>query len=115
MTRKTKSKAAPKAPAKRKTAPPAAKANGVSKVVEAFGARPGTNRARLLDRLAKNLGKPVAVADLSKAVYGKEDQVGALAMVLKGAFWMIATRKTGHKLTKGGERGAVTYTLTATK
>ena len=113
MIRKTKSKAAPKA--KGKFAPPAAKAEPGSKVVLAFGARPGTHRAALLDRLAKNLGKPVAVADLSKAVYGREDRTGALAMVIKGAFRMIEKRKTGHKLTKSGERGAITYTLADSK
>lgn len=113
---KAKSKqTAPKAKAKGKTAPPGAKANGVSPVVLAFGARPGTNRAKLLDRLAKEIGKPVAVADLSKAVYGREDRTGALAMVIKGAFRMIEKRKTGHKLVKSGERGAVTFTLTASR
>jgi DNA-binding response OmpR family regulator len=56
---------------------PAKPATGKSslqeKIVAAFHARPATNRAKLLARLARDLGKPVAVAELMKAVYGADD------------------------------------------
>lgn len=105
-------KPAPKAPAARKATAGGGK---LSPVCEAFGARPGTNRAKLLDRLAASMGKPVAVTDLAKAVYGDADRTDALGMVLKGALWMIETRKPGYRLVKSGGRGAIAFALEKTR
>ncbi len=83
-------------------------------ILAAFGEREGTNRAKLLARLARDIGRPVAVGDLMTAVYGKDDgERGKLAMVTKGALVMIEKRKPAHQTTKSGERGDGAFTLSA--
>lgn len=57
----------------------------------------------------------VAVADLSNSDHGREDETGALAIVLGGAFRMIENRKPGYRLIEGGERGSAPLTLSATR
>ena len=102
---------------KSKPAKPATgKATASDKIVVAFHAREGTNRAKLLARLARDLGKPVAVAELMKAVYGvDDDERGKLVRVLAGVTWMIGKYKPGYKLTKDGEGSAATFTLSASR
>ena len=95
----------------------AAKAGGgVAGVLAAFRARDGTNRAKLCSlRLTRDIGRLVPVAALSEAVYGKPDQSGPLAMVMKGAFVMIEKRKPGYKIVKSGERGDIASTLSSVR
>ena len=95
---------------------PTKAAGGVAGILAAFGAREGTNRAKLLARLARDIGRPVAVADLMTAVYGKDDgDHGKLGMVMKGAFVMVEKRKPGYRITKSGERGEIAFTLSAVR
>ncbi len=51
-------------------------AGGIEGILSAFGARAGTNRAKLLARLARGIGRPVR----SETVYGKADAPSELAM-----------------------------------
>ena len=114
MTTKTKRRP----PTAAKAKPTAAKkpAGGVEGILAAFGARDGTFRAKLLSRLARDIGRPVAVPDLMTAVYGKDDgERGKLGMVMKGAFVMIEKRKPGYRITKTGERGETAFTLSAVR
>lgn len=112
---KAKSKRKPAAPARKPTAK-AAKPKGGDKVLVAFEAREGSNQAKVLTRLAATLGKPVAVGEVTKAVYGKDDgNRGALAMVVRGIEAKVKSGKTGYRLVKSGERGAATLMLSATR
>ena len=80
----------------------------VEGILAAFGAREGTFRAKLLSRLARDIGRPVVVSDLMTAVYGKDDgERGKLGMVMKGAFLMIEKRKPGYRIDKTGARGEI--------
>ena len=102
--------------AKRKATAPRKATGGVEGILAAFGAREGIFRAKLLARLARDIGRPVAVPDLMTAVYGKDDgEHGKLGMVMKGAFVMIEKRKPGYRITKTGERGETAFTLTAVR
>lgn len=93
---------------KAKKAKTAKKANGASEnlsanpVAAAFGARKGTNREKLLIKLADNKGKRVKRNDLLKAVYGSmnEENLGSLAMVLKGAQGTIVKNKLKFDIKK---------------
>ena len=88
--------------------------SGADKIAAAFGVREGTNRAKLLARLGRNLGKPVAVPELMKAVYGADDdEPGKLMRVVAGAFVMIEKHKPGYRLAKAGEGRTATFTLAA--
>ncbi len=72
--------------------------------------------AALLARLARDIGRPVAVPDLMTAVCGKDDgEYGKLSMVMKGAFVMIEKRKPGYRITKTGDLGETAFTLTAVR
>ena len=47
---------------------------------------------------------------------GKDDgEHGKLGMVMKGAFVMIERHKPGYKITRTGERGETTFTLSAVR
>lgn len=99
--------------AKAKDAGPLPK--GPAGVVAQFGARAGTNREKLLTKLAENIGKMVSFSDLITATYGrtnKEDNKGATAMVLKGVDIMIKAGKLPFELRKEkGENGHISYGL----
>ena len=100
-----------------KTTAPKKPAGGVEGILAAFGARPETNRAKLLARLARDIGRPVPVTALSEAVYGKASAPRApLAMVLRGALMTARTKKPGYQITQSGGRGdAAAFTLSAVR
>jgi hypothetical protein len=93
---------------KRKTTKPAAKT--IDAILAAFHARAGTNRAKLIAALARNLGKPVSIADLIKATYGNGPHTG-MSNAIAGVEIMIATHKLGYRLTKSGEGSEASLTL----
>ena len=107
---KTKTATAKATPAKKPT-------GGVEGILAAFGAREGTNRAKLLTRLARDIGRPVPLAALSEAVYGKASAPRApLAMVMRGALMTARTKKPGYQITQIGGRGdAAAFTLSAVR
>lgn len=74
---------------------------------DAFGLREGSNRAKLVDCLLEAKGKPVAISSILKAVYGspKEENRGALNMVLKGMGDMIAKNKIKAEIIKTKDNG----------
>jgi hypothetical protein len=87
-----------------------------AKIVAAFHAREGTNRAKLLARLASDLGRPVPVSALLTAVYGKATAPRApLYMVMKGALAMVEKNKPGYHIVKAGEGDEATYTLSVAR
>lgn len=67
-----------------------------------FGARNGTNREKLILALHANYRKMVPVNKLAEAVYGAADKhnEGALMMVMKGVYAMIATNKLPYEVRK---------------
>ena len=67
---------------------------GVEGTLAALGARLGTNQAKLLARLARDIGRPVPVAALSEAVYGQADAPRApLAMVMGDVCGWLAIQR----------------------
>jgi hypothetical protein len=93
-----------------------ASAPKADKVIEAFGAREGTNRAKLLARLARDIGRSVPVTALAKAVYGTSDAPRApLMMVMKGALATVADKKPGYKIIKSGKGRETAFRLSAAR
>lgn len=84
-------------------------------VRDLFGLREGSNREKLVDCLLAAKGKPVAISDLLKAVYGstKEEGKGPLNMVLKGMGDMIAKNKIKMDIVKAKDDKGVTIALKA--
>ncbi len=115
MTSKTKSR--PATAAKAKTTAAKKPTGGIEGILAAFSAREGTNRAKLLARLARDIGRPVPLADLAAAVYGKPNAPRApLAMVMRGALMTARTKKPGYKIEQSGGRGdAAAFTLSAVR
>jgi hypothetical protein len=104
LIKSSKRKPAPaaKAPPKK----PAATSDKIAAILAAFSVLEGTNRAKVLSYLARDLGRP-AVAALMKAAYGEDDgERGKLGMVMKGLFVAIEKRKPSYRIEAGGERGA---------
>ncbi|MEB5212771.1 hypothetical protein RXR86_28700, partial [Pseudomonas aeruginosa] len=56
--------------------------------LEAYGVHPDSNRAAVLNKLAKKLGQQVKIDELAIAVYGTNERrnLSSLSMVLKGLF-----------------------------
>lgn len=56
--------------------------------LEAYGVHPESNRAAVLNKLAKKLGQQVKIDELAIAVYGTNERrnLSSLSMVLKGLF-----------------------------
>lgn len=82
-----------------------AAANGVdnrSKFAQAFEARQGTNRQKLIDALASNFRKPVTVNSLLKSVYGSQnvENKTALAMSMRGALATIKSKRLPYRIEK---------------
>lgn len=107
---KGKAKKAPKAPVAAESQPVATGVAG--EVLSAFKARSGTNRAKLLARMADDLGKPVTFSDLAVAVYGdNEKRAGMLSMVMKGAQYSIGKDDLPFTITKEKAEGVISYRL----
>lgn len=111
---------ASKVAAKAKTQSPAGSgpASGAKKggIREQFGLREGTNREKLVDALLAAKGKAQTVSQLLKATYGnaKEENKGALMMVMKGVQIMIDKNKIKLSLIKGKtEDKEMTFALKA--
>lgn len=79
--------------------------SGPSKVLEAFGARKGTNRELLLLALASHFGQQVKVSALLQKVYGStnDKNKGALKMVMKGAYDMIKKGRLSYEIKREKE------------
>src|SRR5262245_28984253 len=81
-----------------------------------FETRPNTNKDKLLDILGKkNLGKPVSVDSLSKAIYGDVEKRGALKMVVLGLRVAITEKDLPYKIESEGEGKEATITLSKSK
>jgi hypothetical protein len=71
-----------------------------------FNSRPGSLKEQLLAAVVAKTGKPVAVADLIKALYGKDAKgPSAIQGVIKGA--EIAAAKIGASISR--ENGTLTF------
>lgn len=90
----------PPSPAASATSANSAEKISDNKLAAEFGARPGTNRERLLKALDENYKKQVPILDLLKAVYGSKnlENTGALGMVIKGAEGTIKKHKLPYQL-----------------
>lgn len=85
-----------------KTRKPVQASLGQQPIAIEFGARNGTNREKLILALHANFKKIVPVNDLLLTVYGVNDEsnTGALMMVMKGVYAMIATNKLPYEVRK---------------
>lgn len=112
-----KASGATKVAGKGKTQPAtaAAQGNGAKKgtLRDQFGLREGTNREKLVDALLAAKGKALGVSALLKATYGnaKEENKGALMMVMKGVQIMIDKNKIKLTLVKAKEGKEMTFAL----
>jgi len=112
----TKKKTTMSAKAKAKR-PAAAKKSDVpdnrSKIAIEFGARLGTVRQKLLDKLHENYRKMVDQNVLLKACYGSMniENVGALNMSVKGALKTIKDEKLGYEIRKEKSDKGVSFGL----
>lgn len=124
-TKKSSKKVAPKTGKAPKVAPkgktqPAATASGekskkTGTIRDQFGLREGTNRAKLVDALLAAKGKALPLSALLKATYGntKEENAGAIKMVLKGVQMMIDANKIKLTLVKTKDGKEMTFALKA--
>lgn len=85
------------------------------KIVEAFGMRDGTNYARMLDHLAKNVGKQVKVDELARAAYKAGDHDKAkrrvVTMSRKVQDGIIVKKRLPYKIVKEKSDDGVTIGL----
>lgn len=116
-TAKVRAAGTPK-PAKEAAKPFTGKApsHNKAKILEGFGAREGTNRAKLLGALADSAGKGIKTDQLLKACYGSlnEKNRGALKMVMAGARKTIEAEKLPYQIVVSkNEKGEQTIGLFA--
>lgn len=79
-------------------------------IVAEFEQRPGSNRDKVLQLLAKNVNEDVLSSDLQITLYGEinDSAKDALAMVIKGLRMAIDSLKLGyHIVMEKGEHGSV--------
>ncbi len=106
------SKVAPKGKA---AAAPKAVKKTTGPVRDLFELREGSNKEKLVDALLAAKGKPLGVSALLKATYGsaKDDNKGALMMVMKGVPAVIAKNKIKMELIKDKSGEEMTFALKA--
>lgn len=74
-----------------------------------MGVREGTYREKLIAAMLKE--PPKTAQQLSQAVYGTEDKVGAVKMVMKGIIVAIDKGSLPYKIVRAKSEGGTTYQL----
>lgn len=74
-----------------------------------FGVRSGTNREKLIQAMLRE--PPKTAYELSEALYGDPDKVGAMKMVMKGIIVAIEKGELPYTIVKEKDERGTTYVL----